>query len=358
MPLQHVNSQPEKISVLEYLPIAIIGCFGFNFHKRVLGELGDINPKLIVGYDLVGQRERPVPFRVVQVHDDELLAKRLKQQQPRVVLIETPDDCHAKHIRLALEAGARLVLCDKPLAVSVEEADELVALCQRAEPDQRVFIIDHYVNIALVQTMLTLARDRIGEIELIEVALLESQGILEDQIRAHAQGMSNLIHHNFAIPVKLGHNGDLYVVESVWGKHPECPVRDSFRGAVLASLRERSLTVRCTAGKYIQFPRKQISLCGNAGQMFLDRDRHQLQLTARPNWTLMADSHEDTGYRGLAQCLESGEPLATFLTLAEAREVVRLVEEAHRQAITLDEYPDGASTVFTMAAESPVKRAA
>lgn len=48
----------------------------------------------------------------------------------QVALICSPPTEHARHVRAALEAGVAGVLCEKPLATTVEEAEALVTACR------------------------------------------------------------------------------------------------------------------------------------------------------------------------------------------------------------------------------------
>ena len=56
----------------------------------------------------------------------------LAAQRPDVVGIATPDHLHGAPVRAAIEAGARAILCEKPLAVSLAEADALIAAVEGA----------------------------------------------------------------------------------------------------------------------------------------------------------------------------------------------------------------------------------
>jgi predicted dehydrogenase len=57
-------------------------------------------------------------------------AEALKITKPQAVSVNTYPDTHYKYVKMALEAGAH-VFVEKPLAVTVREAEELVALATR-----------------------------------------------------------------------------------------------------------------------------------------------------------------------------------------------------------------------------------
>ncbi len=54
----------------------------------------------------------------------------LEQVRPDLVVIATTAPSHALLVKAAVEAGARYVLCEKPIAVSLTEADEMIAFCK------------------------------------------------------------------------------------------------------------------------------------------------------------------------------------------------------------------------------------
>ena len=56
----------------------------------------------------------------------------LQQQQPDILCVATSQKMHADQIEEAVAAGVRGILCDKPLATSLAEADRLLDACRRA----------------------------------------------------------------------------------------------------------------------------------------------------------------------------------------------------------------------------------
>ena len=96
-------------------------------------------------YELVGLCDLD-PKRVAKVGDNYPWAKQftdvgtmLRETKPEIVSICTPVASHHKLVVAALEAGAH-VLCEKPLAATVAEAEEIVLLAQKRE---RKLFVDH-----------------------------------------------------------------------------------------------------------------------------------------------------------------------------------------------------------------------
>jgi predicted dehydrogenase len=54
----------------------------------------------------------------------------LADLRPECVIVATTAPSHFEYTRLAVEAGARFVLCEKPMAVSLEECDQMIDLCR------------------------------------------------------------------------------------------------------------------------------------------------------------------------------------------------------------------------------------
>lgn len=67
--------------------------------------------------------------------DDALLyddaARMLQERRPGCVIIATTAPSHAHYVELAVKSGAKFVLCEKPLGVSIAECDRVLELCAR-----------------------------------------------------------------------------------------------------------------------------------------------------------------------------------------------------------------------------------
>jgi UDP-N-acetylglucosamine 3-dehydrogenase len=55
--------------------------------------------------------------------------KMLQEQSPDLVSIATSDHAHAELCVLAAEAGARAILCEKPIATTLADADRMIEAC-------------------------------------------------------------------------------------------------------------------------------------------------------------------------------------------------------------------------------------
>ncbi len=78
-------------------------------------------------------REALTQARVESGLSDDMLfddaARMLREVRPACVVIATTAPSHCELTHLATEAGARFVLCEKPMATSLAQCDRMVALC-------------------------------------------------------------------------------------------------------------------------------------------------------------------------------------------------------------------------------------
>lgn len=69
-------------------------------------------------------------FPGLTVYDD--YREMLDKERPELVAVVTPDHLHRGVVEAAIEAGARGIFCEKPIAVTLEDADAIVAAVRAA----------------------------------------------------------------------------------------------------------------------------------------------------------------------------------------------------------------------------------
>ena len=69
-------------------------------------------------------------WRGLRLYDD--YRQLLEQERPELVAVVIPDNLHTGPVLAAIECGARGIFCEKPLATSVDEADQIVAAAARS----------------------------------------------------------------------------------------------------------------------------------------------------------------------------------------------------------------------------------
>ena len=65
----------------------------------------------------------------ISTYDDYL--RMLEEMEPDLICIATRQTLHAEQIELAVQAGVRGILCDKPLATSLAETDRIASACHK-----------------------------------------------------------------------------------------------------------------------------------------------------------------------------------------------------------------------------------
>ena len=147
--------------------VALVGCGGISRrHAKGLGEhpqceivaLADVRPEnaAVLGREIgVG----------TQYTD---YGELLERERPDVVAISTWPGTHAEITIAAAEAGARGILCEKPIARSLEELDAMLAACDRAGTKLAVGHHTRYVP-AVATARQLIAAGAIGQPTLLRV---------------------------------------------------------------------------------------------------------------------------------------------------------------------------------------------
>jgi len=140
--------------------VAVIGAgvMGRN-HVRVLRELGEVDLVAVADANL------DAAIKVAGIHGTrgygshkELFA----QEKPDAVIVAAPTNNHHALVVDALDAGCH-VLVEKPIAATLEEADDLVA---RAAAAKRVLAVGHIerYNPAVIELKRRLADGQLGRV--------------------------------------------------------------------------------------------------------------------------------------------------------------------------------------------------
>jgi predicted dehydrogenase len=107
---------PQKVAIVG------LGAAGRTIHLPALRKLPGV--ELVGGYDAAG------PAEALGLQAFGSVDELLERGRPEVLVVATPPSSHAELTRRGLLAGCH-VFCEKPLAPSLAEADELVDLAER-----------------------------------------------------------------------------------------------------------------------------------------------------------------------------------------------------------------------------------
>ena len=97
----------------------------------------------------------------------------LAQADVDIVSVVTLDNLHGPATIAAAEAGARGILCEKPMAFNLEEADRMIAACDRAGAK---LVIDHSMRFEknFIEVKAMIERGEIGNLRTIRANLLST----------------------------------------------------------------------------------------------------------------------------------------------------------------------------------------
>lgn len=333
------RNAPNRVAGM--LNCALVG-LGWNVRHRLIKHVPQYRGRLnVIGYDVRPPSWETHGMQHSVVRDPDDLTAQIRLQQAQIVLVETTDDQHLPIIRAALNAQARLVLCEKCVAPTVDEAVDFLPLVRAARPRQQVYIIDHYLLFNQVLALYRLTPLWLGRVTRLEVKLYESAGVPPEQVHSHSAGMAGFIHHAVAL---AGLWFDLEQLEPVWAvhvRHPSAAVPDTYRAARFRDRNSGQIVLEAAVGKYLNQPRKIIRIEGTKGWAQVDRDQNRLIVRGVNGLNVtIRDNQYDSGYGELFDCLAMGRPLPpTLLTYERAMRVLRLVEEASAISELLPSYP-------------------
>lgn len=69
--------------------------------------------------------------------------KMLQETKPEAVVIATTATSHAQYSILASKMGVKYILCEKPMACSLAECDEIISVCEK---NQTTFAVNHQMR--------------------------------------------------------------------------------------------------------------------------------------------------------------------------------------------------------------------
>lgn len=119
------------------LNLGVLGAGGIAYRKTIPGMLKAKNCRLAAVMDPIGVDRIAAEFGVKgYAKEDDLLA----DPEVQAVYIASPVACHLGQIRKAAEAGKH-VLCEKPLTMTLRQAEEAVAACRK----HNVFLQEGYM---------------------------------------------------------------------------------------------------------------------------------------------------------------------------------------------------------------------
>ena len=158
-----------------------VGEISVESHLPVLKRLGSVELAAVCDRQLAVAKDVAAKFGIRRVYGD--LSDMLLKEKLNVVDICTPPRTHASLSILAMEAGCH-VLCEKPMATSVQEADQIV---DSSRKNGVKFCVAHQnlCNPVVIKARELVASGAVGEILHVETRTYERRDSPLCQDRNH-----------------------------------------------------------------------------------------------------------------------------------------------------------------------------
>ena len=151
----------DYFDIFNMLNFAIVGCGRIaKRHSELLGNNQIQGARLVAVCDLVEEKAAQIGGRFnVPVFVD--MHAMMREVQVDVVVVLTESGNHAKHV-IALAPYGKHVVVEKPMALTLDDADAMIAACDRA--GSRLFVVkQNRFNVPVVKAREALDAGRFGK---------------------------------------------------------------------------------------------------------------------------------------------------------------------------------------------------
>lgn len=144
----------------------IVGCgVAAKYHIAAISKIKDVEIVGVCDINEETAKTMAERFKIGSFFTD--LSKMIKQAKPDVVHILTPPRSHASLSLLALNSGCH-VLVEKPMAISINEADELIAAAKKN--DVKLCVVHNHIFDPIMQRVKSLLqKELLGNIFHVKV---------------------------------------------------------------------------------------------------------------------------------------------------------------------------------------------
>ncbi len=141
-----------------------LGNAGQNIHLPALDGLDGV--QVVGGFDVVESSRAAAAQRFsIPVFDN--FDTMLEQAKPELIIIGTPPDSHADYCLRSVAAGAN-VICEKPFASSLAEADMIIQAAEKA--GRRIALNHEFREMEIFRALLgQVGRPEVGDLSFVQV---------------------------------------------------------------------------------------------------------------------------------------------------------------------------------------------
>jgi predicted dehydrogenase len=153
-----------KVGVPSVLSFALVGCGRISVrHAQLLGE-GIINgARLVAVCDIVEAKARKTAEKH-KVPAYTGMHKMMQEAKPDVVVVLTESGLHAQHV-VALAQYGKHIMVEKPMALTLADADEMIRVCDAARI--KLFVVkQNRFNVPVVKLREAMEAGRFGKLVL------------------------------------------------------------------------------------------------------------------------------------------------------------------------------------------------
>jgi predicted dehydrogenase len=255
-----------------------------------------------------------------------------ERERPDVVSVATPDNGHVEPVLAAIGSGTRMILCEKPLATSLEEADRVVEAARRSSTTisvnySRRWDPDYVEARRLVRS---------GAIGRLSQIVIETGGPRAMLFRKHTHELDSLNYYAEADPdwviadLEAGFESYGTTYQGDGGREPAKEPGGNYYVAFENGVRGYVTGMKNSVDEV------RVDLIGSSGRVTVDMEGLRLIIVSRPlpgaphevrvqrvtaSWTVMGI---EAALRDLIDSHEHGRPTAS--PLGSARQAVAVTE--------------------------------
>lgn len=250
-------------------------------------------------------------------------------------IISTPNDTHIDIAVKALNSGMH-ILCEKPLAHTLEAASEIVEEANK-HPAQISMLSDHYLYKPAVREVIQKwvgYKARLGEIKSIKAKVLESSSVegREWLLQKEKSGGGVIMDtgiHLVSIMGRLFGYDKIDDPKATIGRYEGAPGDGETYGYIALSI--DNIPAEIEVGKMMENTEKGIVFAGDKGQLEIDVEKEQVKFDG----TVEASFAEDDSYlvilrEFLSAIEDKREPWTTLKEGYEAQRIINNVYETAR----------------------------
>lgn len=306
--------------------ILIYGGLGDLASNRIIPALNRLPAELCVQFALVDCKvARTAPGRCYRPGEEPL-------SEYNAAIISTPNDTHKDIAIKALNSGMH-ILCEKPLAHTLEAAKEIVEEGDK-HPAQVAMLSDHYIYKPAVREVIqkwSEYKTRVGKIRSIKARIFEPSLVegREWLLQKEKSGGGVIIDtgiHLVSIIGRLFGYDKIDVIKATINRHEGAPGDSETYGRITLNI--GNIPTQIEVGKMMPDTEKGIVFTGDKGQLEIDVEKKEVKVNGLVEVSFAEDDSYLAILREFLSAIEGKrEPWTTLKEGYEAQRIIAIVYE-------------------------------